>query len=64
VCSSDLNQTVFNIFQEPIKSNLFINDLIYFENNDYNIQFIDNAWKLIWLNAFPLKTSDFLVFRK
>lgn len=56
-------QTIFNIFAEPSKSNLFISDNIYFKDKSYNIQFISGAWKLVWLNEFPLETTDTLIFR-
>ena len=57
------NQAVFNIFNPVGKSNLFINDLTYFENKSYQIQQILGAWKLIWVDEFQLKTTDYLVFR-
>lgn len=58
------NQTVFNIFEQAVNSNLFVNDTILFEEKDYEIQNINNAWKLVWLESFDLKTSDFIIFRK
>lgn len=58
------NQTVFNIFTQPTKSNLFINDLVYFKDKSYQIQEISGAWKLIWLEEFELKTEDFIILRK
>jgi hypothetical protein len=58
------DQTQFNIFSEPIQSNLFINDSIYFKDKSYQIQNISGNWKLIWLDEFQLKTTDLLIFRK
>lgn len=58
------DQTEFNIFSEPQKSNLFINDCTFFQNKSYQIQNISGNWKLIWLNEFQLKTNDSLIFRK
>lgn len=57
-------QTVFNIFNPIAKSELFIGELIFFENKSYLIQEILGAWKLIWLEEFPLSTTDYLRFRK
>lgn len=56
-------QTIFNIFAEPTKSNLFISDNIYFKDKSYTIQYISGAWKLVWLNEFQLETTDTLIFR-
>lgn len=58
------DQTQFNIFSNPTSSNLFINDSIYFKDKSYLIQNISGNWRLIWLNEFPLATSDLLIFRK
>ena len=58
-------QTQFNIFNNPnnAKTNLFINNSIYFENTSYTIQNISGNWKLVWQNEFQLQTSDQLIFR-
>ena len=61
---SEDGQTVFNIFQEPNASNLYINDCIYFKDKSYQIQNTLSGWKLIWLNAFQLSKTDLLIFRK
>jgi hypothetical protein len=58
------DQIQFNIFSQPIKSNLFINDLVYFETKSYLIQEINNSWRLIWLDEFNLKIGDHIIFRK
>jgi len=58
------NQVEFNIFSDPIQSNLYVNDSIYFKDKSYNIELISGNWKLIWLDEFQLKTNDLLIFRK
>ena len=58
------NQTEFNIFSIPQQSNLFINDLQYFENKSYQITQNAGIYKLLWLNEFDLKTTDFIIIRK
>lgn len=57
-------QTEFNIFTEPMLSNLYINDSIFFKDKSYQIQNILGNWKLIWLGEFQLTTTDLLIFRK
>ena len=57
-------QIEFNIFSEPTKSNLYINDSIYFKDRSYQIQNVSGNWRLIWLNEFELSTTDLLIFRK
>jgi hypothetical protein len=58
------DQVQFNIFDQPTKSNLFINDSTYFENVSYLIQNINGNWRLVWLDEFKLKTTDRVILRK
>lgn len=57
-------QVEFNIFEEPEKSNLFINGNMYFKDKSYLVQLVSGNWRLIWLDEFPLTMTDSLIFRK
>ena len=57
-------QTIFNIYNPVSTSSLYVNDSVFFVEKSYHIAFINNAWKLIWLNEFPLTITDYLIFKK
>jgi hypothetical protein len=57
-------QVLFNIFETPVQSNLFINNSTYFEGESYIIQNTSGSWKLQWLNEFELTLTDTIVLRK
>ena len=60
-------QTEFNIFSFPDPAQiteLIVNGVEYFENEDYDFQTIAGNVKLIWFNEFLLTTTDVLKFKK